>query len=75
MQVMHVLDIFMLCKENKKNSSENTVLKMRSQILDKMAVLVHEVSLKKVRKNFFGHMSRKMHKLRVKLQNNTIYSP
>ena len=41
-------DIFELCKEKEKNnSSEKTVLKLWSQILSKMAVLVHEISLKK----------------------------
>ena len=42
------LDIFELCKEKEKNnSSEKNVLKLWSQILSKMAVLVHEISLKK----------------------------
>ena len=41
------LDIVELCKENKKNSSGKTVLKMWSRILGQMAVLVQEISLKK----------------------------
>ena len=32
------LDNFELCKENKKNSSGKTVVKVWSQILDKMTV-------------------------------------
>ena len=38
---------FELCKENKKNSSGKTFLKMWSQILGNMAALVQEISLKK----------------------------
>ena len=49
------LDISKLCKENRKNGSGKTVLKMRSQTLGNQAVLVHEISFKerckKVRTN------------------------
>ena len=51
------LEIFELCKENKKKCLGKTVLKMWSQILNKIVALVHEISLKKKCKKVKTHKS------------------
>ena len=50
-QWRYAISFLSFAKKLNKNSSRKTVFKMWSQILSKMAVLVHLISLKKSGKN------------------------